>query len=77
MHLGAFCEASAPDTRARAARRAERSERRARGKSTLLHAKLNGDNQLRDATWQLNPPTRKHACRESFVDFKRKKCDIF
>ena len=50
MHLGAFCEASAPDTRARAARRAERGERRARGKSTLLHAKLNEDNQLCDAT---------------------------
>ena len=27
MHLGVFCEASAPDTRARAARRAERGER--------------------------------------------------
>ena len=37
MHLGAFCEASASDTRAR-------------GKSTLLHAKLNEDNQLCDAT---------------------------
>ena len=38
MHLGAFCEASAPDTRARAASRAVRGERRAQGESTLLHA---------------------------------------
>jgi len=42
MHLGAFCAANAPDR--------ERETRGARGKSTLLHAKLNGDNQLRDAT---------------------------
>ena len=45
MHLGAFCVANAPDHE-----RETRGAWRARGKSTLQHAKLNGDNQLRDAT---------------------------
>ena len=45
MHLGAFCAANAPDRE-----RETRGARRARGKSTLLHAKLNEDNQLYDAT---------------------------
>ena len=35
MHLGAFCEASAPDTRAGAARRAERGEREVSPRSCM------------------------------------------
>ena len=35
IHLGAFCEASAPDTRKRAARRAERGEREVSPRSCM------------------------------------------
>ena len=87
MHLGAFYLANAPDRkRERRARdvpariRLHANRTAAGPRINKLHVrackKIDRGNQPCDATSQVNPSTRKHACKESFLNSKRKKYDI-
>ena len=81
MHLGAFCAANAPDRERERRARDVPAQTRLHAYHTVagprinklhVHAckKIDGGNQPCDATSQVNPPTRKHTCRESFLDSK-------